>query len=172
MREIAAETADWVLRDMRSPEGGFYSSLDADSAGHEGRFYVWNPTEVQALLTAEEYAAFARRFGLERAANFEGAWHLHVVAAVDEIAAALHESEGSVAALIDSARRKMLKQRNLRVWPARDEKILTSWNALMIKGLATAARVLERPDLADAAGAAVDFVRRQSVARRPTAGDL
>ena len=159
--EIAAETADWVLRDMRSPEGGFYSSLDADSAGHEGQFYIWNPTEVQTLLTAEEYAAFARRFGLERAANFEGAWHLHVVAAVDEIAAALHESEGSVAALIDSARRKLLKQRNLRVWPARDEKILTSWNALMIKGLATAARVLERPDLADAAGAAVDFVQRR-----------
>ena len=159
--QIAAETADWVLRDMRSPEGGFYSSLDADSAGHEGRFYIWNKAEVQTLLTAEEYAAFARRFGLERAANFEGAWHLHVVASVDEIAAALHESPAGVAALIDSARRKLLKQRNLRVWPARDEKILTSWNALMIKGLAIAARVLERPDLSDAAGAAVDFVQRR-----------
>jgi hypothetical protein len=158
---IAAETADWVLRDMRSPEGGFYSSLDADSAGHEGRFYVWNPTEVQTLLSAQEYAAFARRFGLERAANFEGAWHLHVVAAADEIAAALHETPDGVAALIDSARGKLLKQRNLRVWPARDEKILGSWNALMIKGLAIAARVLERPDLADAAGAAVDFVQRK-----------
>ncbi len=149
--QVAAETADWVLRDMCSPEGGFYSSLDADSEGHEGRFYVWNKAEVETLLSAEEYAAFARRFGLERAANFEGAWHLHVVAAVDEIAGAL----------IDSARRKLLKQRNLRVWPARDEKILTSWNALMIKGLAIAARVLERPDLSDAAGAAVDFVHRR-----------
>ena len=159
--QIAAETADWVLRDMRSREGGFYSSLDADSEGHEGRFYVWNKAEVETLLTAEEYAAFARRFGLERAANFEGAWHLHVVAALDEIAAALHESAGGVAALLDSARSKLLRQRNLRVWPARDEKILTSWNALMIKALAIAARVLDRPDLADAAGAAVDFVHRR-----------
>jgi uncharacterized protein YyaL (SSP411 family) len=158
---VAAETADWVLRDMRSPEGGFYSSLDADSAGREGRFYIWNPTEVQTLLSTAEYAAFAPRFGLDRAANFEGAWHLHVVATMDEIAAALHGSPASVDALIESARRKLLKQRNLRVWPARDEKILTSWNALMIKGLAIAARVLERPDLADAAAAAVDFVQQR-----------
>jgi uncharacterized protein len=159
--QVAAETADWVLRDMRSPEGGFYSSLDADSEGHEGRFYIWNPTEVRTLLSAAEYAAFAGRFGLDRAANFEGAWHLHVVASIEEIAAALHESPASVAALIESARRTLLKQRNLRVWPARDEKILASWNALMIKGLAIAARVLERPDLADAAAAAVDFVQQK-----------
>ena len=158
---IAAETADWVLRDMRSPEGGFYSSLDADSAGHEGQFYVWNPSEVRTLLTAEEYPAFARRFGLDREANFEGAWHLHIVASVDEIAAALHESPAIVEALIEASRRKLKRQRDLRVWPARDEKILTAWNALMIKALAIAARALQRPDLADAAGAAVDFVRER-----------
>jgi uncharacterized protein len=158
---IAAETADWLLRDMRSPDGGFYSSLDADSEGHEGQFYVWNPTEVQALLSAEEYPAFARRFGLDREPNFEGAWHLRIVAPVDEIAAALHVAPATVDALIESSRRKLLKQRDLRVWPARDEKILTAWNALTIKALAIAARVLERPDLAAAAGAAVDFVRER-----------
>ncbi len=157
---IAGETADWVLRDMRSPQGGFYSSLDADSAGHEGKFYVWTPSEVQALLTAQEYAAFSRRFGLNRGANFEGEWHLHIYETVDAIAATLGESAQSVAALIDSARAKLLKVRGLRVWPARDEKILTAWNALMIKGLAIAARVLRRADLADAATAAVDFIHR------------
>jgi hypothetical protein len=158
---IAGETADWVLRDMRSPEGGFYSSLDADSEGHEGKFYVWARAEVEALLTPAEYAVFARRFGLNRDANFEGEWHLHTVEAIDPIAESLGESPAAVAASIDSARAKLLAARNRRVWPARDEKILTSWNALMIKGLAVAARVLQRPDLADAATAAVDFLRRK-----------
>jgi len=164
---IAGETADWVLRDMHSPEGGFYSSLDADSEGHEGKFYVWTPSEVQGLLTPREYSAFSRRFGLDRGANFEGEWHLHVAESIEAVAAsetiaALHgESAESVAALLAAARAKLLEARNLRVWPARDEKILTSWNALMIKGLAVAARVLRRPDLAEAAGNAVDFIRRR-----------
>jgi uncharacterized protein YyaL (SSP411 family) len=157
---IAGETADWVLRDMRSPQGGFYSSLDADSEGHEGKFYVWTVSEVQARLTAQEFAAFSRRFGLDRGANFEGEWHLHIYETVDAIAAALGESAQAVTALIESARAKLLQVRTLRVWPARDEKILTAWNALMIKGLAIASRVLHRPDLADAAVAAVDFIHR------------
>jgi uncharacterized protein len=156
---IAGETADWALRDVRSPQGGFYSSLDADSEGHEGKFYVWTASEVQARLTAQEFAAFSRRFGLDRGANFEGEWHLHIYEAVDTIAAALGESAQSVTALIESARAKLLQVRSLRVWPARDEKILTAWNALMIKGLAIASRVLRRPDLADAATTAVDFIR-------------
>ncbi|MGO9933077.1 MAG: thioredoxin domain-containing protein [Steroidobacteraceae bacterium] len=158
---IADQTADWVLRDMRSPEGGFYSSLDADSAGHEGQFYVWNPAEVRALLTVQEYAAFSRRFGLQREANFEGAWHLYADESVDDIARALDQSAATVGALIDEARAKLLSARNLRVWPARDEKILAAWNALMIKGFAIAARVLKRSDLADAAAAAVDFLHRK-----------
>jgi uncharacterized protein YyaL (SSP411 family) len=157
---IAGETADWMLRDMRSPEGGFYSSLDADSEHHEGKFYVWYPAEVQSLLTESEYAVFSRRFGLDRAANFEGAWHLHAFEAVAGIAESRNESPQAVEALIDSAREKLLQARTLRIWPARDEKILTSWNALAIKGLAIAARVLHRRDLADAATAAVDFIHR------------
>jgi uncharacterized protein YyaL (SSP411 family) len=157
--QIANETANWVLRDMHSPQGGFYSSLDADSQGHEGKFYVWTQGEVQALLTPEEYAVFSPRFGLDQPANFEGEWHLHTYRSVDEIAGSLKKSAQSVAALIDASRAKLLKARNLRVWPARDEKILTAWNALMIKGLAIASRVLNRPDLAEAASAAVDFVR-------------
>jgi uncharacterized protein YyaL (SSP411 family) len=155
---IAAETADWMLRDMRSPEGGLYSSLDADSEHHEGKFYVWSPVEVQALLTEPEYAAFSRRFGLNRPANFDGAWHLHAFEPIDSIAAERNDTPQTVESLIDSARTKLLQTRTLRIWPARDEKILTSWNALAIKGLAIAARVLNRRDLADAAMAAVDFI--------------
>jgi uncharacterized protein YyaL (SSP411 family) len=104
---------------------------------------------VRSLLSAEEYAAFAPRFGLERNANFDGQWHLHACAP---------EAPG-VASTIESARAKLLSARNMRVWPTRDEKLLTSWNALAIKGLAIAARVLDRPDLTDAATAAVDFIR-------------
>jgi uncharacterized protein len=157
--KVAHETADWVLRDMRSAAGSFYSSLDADSEGHEGKFYVWSRDEVESLLTPREYGAFSARFGLDRNANFEGEWHLHTYASLDDIAGALKESAQTVAGLIEAARSKLLKARNLRVWPARDEKILCSWNALMIKALAIASRVLGRPDLAEAASTAVDFVR-------------
>jgi uncharacterized protein len=157
--KVAHETADWVLRDMRSAAGSFYSSLDADSEGHEGKFYAWERSEVQSLLTPPEFGAFSARFGLDRGANFEGAWHLHTYASLEDIASALEASVQAVSVLIESSRSKLLKARNLRVWPARDEKILCSWNALMIKGLAIASRVLRRPDLAEAAGTAVDFVR-------------
>jgi hypothetical protein len=157
--KVAHETADWVLRDMRSAAGSFYSSLDADSEGHEGKFYVWSRSEVQSLLTPREYSALAPRFGLDRTANFEGEWHLHTYASLDDIAGALKEPASAVAGLIEGARAKLLQARNLRVWPARDEKTLCSWNALMIKGLAIASRVLKRPDLADAAGTAADFLR-------------
>ena len=157
---IATETADWVLRDMRSHEGGFYSSLDADSEGHEGKFYCWTQSELQELLSKQEYAAFSARFGLDRAANFEGQWHLHTYAPIQDIATALGESPAAVQSLIASSRAKLLQVRNLRVWPARDEKILTAWNGLLIKALAIASRVLKRPELADAACAAVDLVQR------------
>ena len=157
--DVAAQTAEWVLREMRSPEGGFYSSLDADSEGHEGKFYVWTRAEIQSLLSGSEYAAFSRRFGLTAAPNFEGAWHLRVREPVESIAPELAHSPAQVVALIAAAREKLLTARVMRVWPARDEKILTAWNALMIKGLAIAARVLRRTDLADAATAAVDFIR-------------
>lgn len=150
---VAAQTAEWLLRDMRSPEGGFYSSLDADSEGREGKFYVWTPAEVQGLLTPTEYALFARRFGLDRDANFDGAWHLHAAAPLESVAA-------NVAA-IDSARATLLAVRERRIRPARDEKILTAWNALTIKGLARAGRTLQRAEFTAAATAAVDFIRER-----------
>jgi hypothetical protein len=152
---IAGETADWIMRDMRSLQGGFYSSLDADSEGHEGKFYVWTRAEVQDLLTAPEFAVFAPRFGLDREANFEGRWHLHASGTLEH-----QNTPGeSTSALIDAARAKLLAARDRRVWPARDEKILTSWNALTIRGLAAAGRALQRSDFTDAASAAVDFIR-------------
>ena len=156
---IAEETAAWILSAMQSSEGGFYSSFDADSEGHEGTYYVWNREEVRALLDDKEYAVFAPRFGLDRPANFEGKWHLHVVQPVEEIAAAAALPVAEVSRLIAAARAKLLAVRARRVPPARDDKVLTSWNALMIRGLAIAARALERPELAGAATRALDLIR-------------
>jgi uncharacterized protein len=157
---IALETADWVIRDMQSPEGGFYSSLDADSEGHEGKFYVWTREEIGAILDERSYALFARCFGLDRQANFEGRWHLHVylppAAAAREFG--LTEAEGR--AILDEARRKLRAVRDSqRIWPGRDEKILSSWNGLMIKGLAIAGRIFGRKDYVKAAERALDFIK-------------
>ena len=158
-RRITAETADWMLRDLRSPTGGFFSTLDADSEGHEGKFYVWTPEAVRDVLEPEHYEAFAMRFGLDRDANFEGAWHLHTYRAVSDIATELGLDESTVEAHLETARAQLLEVRNARVWPGRDEKILTSWNGLAIGGLARASRALGRDDLADAALQAMHFLR-------------
>jgi hypothetical protein len=158
---VAGETAAWSLQALQSPEGGFYSSFDADSEGHEGTFYVWSREEVRGALSEREFAAFAPCFGLDKPANFEGSWHLYVATPpLREIASSLGASVEEVAALLGAARAKLQVLRARRIPPARDDKILTSWNALMIRGLAIGARVLARPDLARAAARALDFIRR------------
>ena len=157
---IAAATATWAIREMQAPGSGYYSSYDADSEGHEGRFYVWDADTVRQSLTIEEYNAFAPHFGLDRAPNFEGHWHLHVFQAKEHVAERLGRSVEEIETLLESARQKLLALRNTRVWPGRDDKILTSWNALMIRGMAIAARALNRPDFAASATRALDFVRQ------------
>jgi uncharacterized protein len=158
-RRAATETAEWIIRDMQSSQGGYWSTLDADSEGHEGKFYVWDRAEVQRLLASDEWEPFSRRFGLDREPNFEGRWHLHAFESEQEVAKALGLTEDAVRARLASARAKLLDARNQRIWPGRDEKVLTSWNGLAIAGMATAARALDRPDFADSAARAVDFIR-------------
>jgi uncharacterized protein YyaL (SSP411 family) len=150
-RRVACETADWMLREMQDDGGGFYSAYDADSEGHEGKFYVWSREEAQAALAADEWPVFSRRFGFDQAPNFEGAWNLHVFVSIENLAREFQLEPGEVERRIDAARAKLLVLRGKRVWPGLDDKILTSWNALAIRGLAIAARVLGKP----AHGAAV-----------------
>ena len=159
-RRTAVETAGWVMREMQSPEGGFYSTIDADSEGHEGRFYVWQRDEVQSLLPPDEYRALARHFGFDREPNFEGAWHLHCFVAVEQIAQELGIEAASAAALLDSGRARLLAARERRVRPGRDDKVLTAWNGLMIRGLAISGRLLGKASHVEAAGRALDFLRR------------
>jgi uncharacterized protein YyaL (SSP411 family) len=159
-RRIASETGEWLLREMQHEGGGFHSAYDADSEGHEGKFYVWSREEVQGALAAEEWPVFSRRFGLDEAPNFEGAWHLHVFHSFEKLAQEFPLDAATIERRVDSARAKLLAIRSKRIWPGLDDKILTSWNALAIRGLAIAARVLEKPAFADAADAALEFVRR------------
>jgi len=160
-RRIANETADWILADMQSPNGGFYSTRDADSEGEEGLYYVWTPEEVKALLSGEQYEVFARHFGLDAEANFEGKWHLTVRESQKSIAEDCSMTEQAVAERINSARATLLQVRHQRVAPGRDEKQLTSWNALAIRGLAIAGLALERKDLIDSARNSADFIRER-----------
>jgi len=159
--DVANETANWMLDDMLSPDGSFYSTRDADSEGEEGRYYVWTPDEVRELVGAESFAPLCRHFGLDQAANFEGKWHLSVRQSIADIAANMGESSETIGMRIDAARNTLLNTRSKRVAPGRDEKQLVAWNALAIRGFAIAGLALERADLVDAAAQAVNFIHRE-----------
>jgi len=162
-RRIASETADWMLSDMQSPQGGFYSTRDADSEGEEGLYYVWTPDEVRKLLDSESYQLFADYFGLSADANFEGKWHLSMRKLSKSIGEETGQEESDIDQKIDAARQILLKSRSQRIAPDRDEKQLTSWNGLAIRGLAIAGNILERPDLISAAAAAADFIDQELI---------
>ncbi len=153
--EVASATAAWLLRDMRHEGGAFFAALDADSEGHEGLYYLWAPDEVKALLPTEQYEEFSARYGLRRGPNFEGSrWHL-----VEQPGAGGGEGK------LKAARERLLKARSERERPLRDEKILTSWNAMAVRGLAIAGRCLERPDLTEAAERAAGFIAANLISK-------
>jgi hypothetical protein len=157
---IVDQTAAWVMREMQSPDGGYHSSLDADSEHEEGKFYVWQRNDIRALLSAEEYAVVKPYYGLDSTPNFENrAWNLRISASPEQIAGHLDIAQERAEALLESAREKLFGAREQRIRPGRDEKILGAWNGLMIAGMARAARVFDRPDWLHSAQRAVDFVR-------------
>ena len=159
--DVARNIVGWLVREMRAPDGAVYSSLDADSEGEEGKFYVWSRDEARSVLSADEWAAAAAYYGLEGPPNFEGhAWNLRVVATVDEVAARLRTSLPDVQTRLAGARAALFRQRESRVRPGRDDKILSSWNALIIAALARASRALDEPAWADLAFDAVDALVR------------
>jgi uncharacterized protein len=159
-KQVTEETAAWVLREMQSPEGGYYSTIDADSEHEEGKFYVWLPEEVRQCLFAEEYAVTAARYGLDGPANFEDShWHLRIVKSLADVAKQLGIAEDAARRQLNSARQKLFIEREKRIHPGRDEKILVSWNGLMIKGMARAGIVFNRKEWIASAQNAVDFIR-------------
>jgi uncharacterized protein len=154
-KDVARDTFEWVLREMTSPEGGFYSSLDADSEGEEGKFYVFTPQEIVEVLGQQEAGLFCNVYGATAAGNFEhGRSILHLARSLAQVASELRMEEGELRLRMASARARLLKSRERRVRPGRDEKILADWNGLMISALAFGSRVLDDPPLAEAAGRA------------------
>lgn len=160
-QHLVERTANWLLQDMQAPSGGFYGSRPADTGGEEGKHYLWTPDELKACLNDEEYAVAARHFGLHRGANFATThWHLYAAEPAWQVATHLKFSNEACEALLESARAKLLARRQARHPLGRDEKIVTSWNALAIEGLARAAGVCNRRDWREGARRALDFVRK------------
>ncbi|HEY8311518.1 MAG TPA: thioredoxin domain-containing protein, partial [Gemmatimonadaceae bacterium] len=144
IRRVTEETVAWLVREMESPNGGFFSSLDADSEGEEGRFYVWKAAELDAVLH-EDSALVRSYYGVTDAGNFEGSNILHVVASSPDFSNGAEMNDEQLA-IISRAKTILYERRALRVWPARDDKVLAGWNGLALRGIAEAARALERED--------------------------
>jgi uncharacterized protein len=144
-RRIAEETLAFVSRELRSGEGGFYSSLDADSEGEEGRFYLWTPEQLEDALGQKQAAAVAAAFDVTTGGNFEGRNILHPVTA-------------DAGDALDRARPRLMAAREQRVRPHRDEKVIAGWNGLMLRAFADAARILDRNDLRSVAESNARFL--------------
>ncbi len=159
--QVAIHSGEWVMREMQSPDGGYYSAFDADSEGEEGKFYVWTLDELGELLSRQELDVVTVRFGLRGAPNFEGKWHLQVANSLADTAHRVGVHQETAAQALESAQSKMLEARNKRVPPLCDDKILASWNGLMIKAMARAGRYLKRPDFVDSAERALNFIQQK-----------
>ena len=174
IRRSVEETIDWVAREMTSPEGGFYSSLDADSEGHEGKFYLWSLDEFSAIV-GRDSELLERYWDVSASGNFEGVNILHLPNAPALAARRAGTSEVALAEMVARARKKLYDVRASRVWPGRDEKVLAGWNGLMLRTIAEGARILGREDYRDLAirnGEMLfrEMVRDGRVMRTRTAG--
>jgi uncharacterized protein len=151
VRRVVEETLDWLAREMTSPTGGFYSTFDADSEGHEGKFYVWSEAELRDIL-GDDADALMAYWGVTATGNFEGENILHVVAGGPEAPLAL-----------GAARKSLYDVRAKRVWPSRDEKILASWNGLMLRAVSEAARAFDERRFRELAERNGEFLFREMV---------
>jgi uncharacterized protein YyaL (SSP411 family) len=159
---VARKTLDYVLREMTGPEGGFYSSQDADTGGEEGAYYVWREEEVLSLLGEEVGRIVARYFGVDAVGNFEGnANVLHLSVSVKALGRLFEVGEEEARRIIDTRTRVLLEARQKRLPPPRDEKVIVSWNGLMIGAMARGYQVLGDERFREAARRAGDFLLRE-----------
>ncbi len=155
---IVEETLGYVMREMTSPQGGFYSTQDADSEGEEGKFFIWTPAEIEAALPPEDAALFMMYYDVTAHGNFEGKNILHVEQDAQTVADNAQVSLEQLQASLQRSRDVLFHVREQRVKPGRDEKILTSWNGLMLRSFAEAARYLNRPDYLQVATRNAEFL--------------
>jgi hypothetical protein len=158
-RRITEETLDYVLLEMRHEDGGFYSSQDADSEGVEGKFYVWSADEIREAL-GEDADVFMQIYGVSDEGNWEGHNILNLHLDPKGLAAQLNITPEALDARMSEARAKLYALRSKRIWPGLDDKVLTSWNGLMLAAFAEAGQSLGRPDYIDAAKSNADFLHR------------
>ncbi|HEY1297309.1 MAG TPA: thioredoxin domain-containing protein [Chloroflexota bacterium] len=159
--DVVEEILGYVLRDMTDPSGGFYSTEDADSEGEEGKFYLWTPQEVEALLGAEDARLFNAFYDVNLPGNFERrASILRMQHTPLEVATRLGVTEAAVLEALERGRQVLFEARTKRVRPARDEKVLAAWNGMMLRAFAEASSVLERRDFLDAALRNAEFLLR------------
>lgn len=157
-RRITEETLDYVAREMTDPQGGFYSTQDADSEGEEGKFFLWTPDEVKAILGKEEGEAFCAAYDVKSGGNFEGKSILNIPTPLEQIAQQLNLSFETLLDILQRGRARLFTEREKRIKPGRDEKILTAWNGMMLAAFAEAARVLGRADYLEIARRNAEFV--------------
>ncbi len=155
---VVRETLDYVLREMTSPNGGFYSTQDADSEGEEGKFFVWTEQEIHEVLGEADATLFSEAYDVSRKGNWEGHTILNRARSVEEVATLNGMSVEDLETRLKSCREKLLQVRKLRIAPARDEKILTNWNGMMITAFAQAGFALNDPRYLEAAARASDFL--------------
>ena len=155
---VVTQTLDYIMREMTSPEGGFYSTQDADSEGEEGKFFLWTPAEIEKVLPAEDARLFMLYYDVSERGNFEGKNILHASKKAAIIAESADVSETHLTDVLKRGRAALLAAREARVKPGRDEKILTSWNGLMLRSFAEAARHLQRSDYLQAARNNAEFL--------------
>lgn len=158
---VATSTLDYIVREMTSPDGGFYSTQDADSEGEEGKFFLWTPAEVEALLPAADAKLFMLYYDVSERGNFEGKNILHVAKKAAVIAESSGVSLDQLKEVLQRGRAALFAAREKRVKPGRDEKILTSWNGLMLRSFAEAARCLQRADYLQVARHNAEFLLRE-----------
>ncbi len=160
-KRIAEETYDYILREMTSPEGGFYSATDADSEGEEGKFFVWTIAEVKTLLSPEDADIAVAYYGMTERGNFEGHNILYTPRPDEVVAKQFGLSVEGLHEKLAPIKDKLFAVRSQRIPPGLDDKILTSWNGLMLASLAEGARIFNRKDYAEAAQRAGDFLLEQ-----------
>ena len=169
---VARETLDYILREMTSPEGGFYSTQDADSEGEEGKFFVWSKAEIESLLDPGDAQAFCESYDVSASGNWEHKNILNRPRPHEEVAALLKLDPSELETILARCRTKLFETRSKRIWPGRDEKVLASWNGLMMSAMAMGASVLGEPKYAEAARAAADFILIEMLeGRSPESGN-
>ena len=157
-KQVVDETMTYLTREMLHSEGGFYSTQDADSEGEEGKFFVWTEAEVTRILGEEPSEIFCRIYDVSEEGNFEGKNILHPILTLEQASKLFRRDLKAIESLVSDAKMKLFQEREKRIKPFRDEKILTSWNGLMLSGLAEAIKISGRPAYLEAADRTVDFI--------------